>query len=133
MNSPIVPTRPDKGLLAFSKASGSATGEAASALKEGKVVEPLHHIPALTRLKKDTKLDFVLIACGNMAHYEEAPAIIRCIEGLRPLSRTSVYIQSVGGNDTSASQHGEIEQTRRVIAEASQLTELAQVCSAANL
>ena len=94
--SPIVPMRLDKGLLVTSGAQGSAAEEVGLVLKESKVVAALHHIPALTMMKADWRVDFdVLTACDSKADYEEAAAIIRSIEGLRPLYVGPLFMSRV--------------------------------------
>ena len=84
--SPIVPMRMENGLLVYSKTSDSAAVEVASILKESRVVAALHHIPALTILKKNKKIDFdVLVACNSRGDYEVTSNLIRSVEGFRPL------------------------------------------------
>lgn len=84
--SPMVPMRFEGGLLVYSKATGSAAEDVATALEKSRVVAAFHHVPALTMAEKDRKLDFdVLVACDNKADYDEASAIVESVEGLRPL------------------------------------------------
>ncbi len=84
--SPIVPMRFESGFLVYSKATGSAAEDVAAILKDSRVVAAFHHVPALTMAKNERKLDFdVLIACDNRPDYDEASAIVKTVEGLRPL------------------------------------------------
>lgn len=84
--SPMVPMRFENGSLVYSKATGSAAEDVAKVLEKSRVVAAFHHIPALTMAEVGRTVDFdVLVACDKRADYEAASAIIRSVEGLRPL------------------------------------------------
>jgi hypothetical protein len=84
--SPVVPMRVENGLMAHSRAEGSAAEEIAHVLTESRIVAALHNVPAATLLRNNKRIDFdVLVACDMKLDYEEASRLIASIEGLRPL------------------------------------------------
>ena len=84
--SPIVPMQIQNGVFRYSKETGSAAEEVASALSESRVVSAFHNLPAASLEEQDQSLDFdVLVACENREDYYQASRLIGSIEGLRPL------------------------------------------------
>jgi len=83
--SPIVPMKVKGGVFYYALEAGSAAEQVASKLSKSRVAAALHTVPPKFFLKKGGETIDVLIAADERRTYDEAAALIGCLEGARPL------------------------------------------------